>query len=137
MGKIFIDTNILVYTFDRYDAGKQKRCRELMQLVTDNHIGVISTQVMQEFYVAATNKLAADPILIKNILKSFKHLEIVIITPELIDNAIDIQITNKLSFWDSLIIASAEHAKCQQLWTEDLNHGQIIRGVKIINPVRH
>lgn len=72
----------------------------------------------------------------KNILHSLLNFDVFIITPELIEVAIDIQISNKLSFWDSMIIASAEQAKCNLLWTEDLNHGQVVRGVRIINPLK-
>jgi len=102
----------------------------------NEHRGVISTQVIQEFYVAATSKLHADPLHVKNIVHALKNLEIVLITPELIDNAIDIHVLHMLSFWDSLIISCAEHAQCEMLWTEDLSHGQIIRGVEIINPLK-
>ncbi len=136
LASVFIDTNILVYSLDQYDLVKRERCRQLLQLVKNEHRGVISTQVIQEFYVAATSKLHADPLYVKNIVHTLKNLEIVLITPELIDNAIDIQILHRISFWDSLIIASAEHAQCQMLWTEDLTHGQIIRSVEVINPLK-
>jgi len=59
----------------------------------------------------------------------------VIITPEMIMDAIDCCIINRISFWDSLIVVAAESANCKKLWTEDLNHGQIIRGVQIENPL--
>ena len=59
-----------------------------------------------------------------------------VITPALIKEAIDCSIINRLSFWDALIIAAAESAKCERLWTEDLNHGQIVRGVRIENPLK-
>ena len=57
------------------------------------------------------------------------------VTPEIIKEAIDCSIINRLSFWDALIVATAESAKCERIWTEDLNHGQVIRGVKIENPL--
>ena len=58
-----------------------------------------------------------------------------IITPDIIKEAIDCSIINRLSFWNALIVAAAESAKCQRIWTEDLNDGQVIRGVKIKNPL--
>ena len=70
----------------------------------------------------------------KSILKQFENFEVVITNPELIYEAIDCSVMNRLSFWDSLIIVAAEISKCKQIWTEDLNTDQTIRGMKIINP---
>lgn len=135
MSKVFIDTNILVYSLDKADPNKQKISRALIKsLATDNR-GVISTQVLQEFYVAATSKLGADPFIIKEIIRSLERLEVVVITPSLIKEAIDCSLINRLSFWDALIVVAAESAKCELLWTEDLNHGQVIRSVRIENPL--
>ena len=136
MSKVFLDTHILVYSLDQSDAEKQKKCRRLIRSLTAENSGVISTQVMQEFYVAATSKLGADPLLIKDILRSLERFETVVISSTLIKDAIDCSIINRLSFWDALIVVSAEVAQCETLWTEDLNHGQIIRGVRIENPLK-
>lgn len=136
MSKIFVDTNILVYSMDEFDPVRQERCRALLKLLSNNLHGVMSTQVMQEFYVTATQKLGADPLLMKDILRSFEQFEIVVVNPEIIYNAIDCSIINRISFWDSLIVAAAESANCEKLWTEDLNDGQIIRGVRIEDPLK-
>ena len=109
---------------------KRARCRELLVTLTGENKGVISDQVMQAFYVAATRKMGADPLIIKDILHSFERFEIVMITPEIIKNAIDCSIINRISFWDSLIVAAAELAKCEKIWSEDLNDGQVICGVR-------
>jgi predicted nucleic acid-binding protein len=135
MSKVFLDTNILVYSMDKADSGKQKKCRNCIEKLSQENNGVISTQVMQEFYVAATVKLGAEPLIVKDILRSFERFETVVITPDLIREAVDCSIINRLSFWDALIVVSAESAQCEVLWTEDLNHGQVIRGVRIENPV--
>jgi len=136
MSKVFLDTNILVYSLDQADAAKMAKCRGLIRSLTAESRGVISTQVMQEFYVAATSKLGADPLLTKDILRSLERFETVVVSPTLIKDAIDCSIINRLSFWDALIVVSAESAQCEILWTEDLNHGQIIRGVRIENPLK-
>ena len=136
MSKVFLDTNILVYSLDQADAAKKAKCRSLIRSLTAESRGVISTQVMQEFYVAATSKLGADPLLTKDILRSLERFEMVVVSPTLIKDAIDCSIINRLSFWDALIVVSAESAQCEILWTEDLNHGQIIRGVRIENPLK-
>lgn len=136
MSKVFIDTNILVYCTDKYDIKKRDICRAHIKTLRNNLRGVISTQVMQEFYLVATKKLNTDPLVAKSILHSFENFEIVVITPEIINDAIDCSILNRLSFWDSLIISAAQYAKCEQLLTEDLNHGQIIQGLRIVNPLK-
>jgi predicted nucleic acid-binding protein len=135
MPKIFLDTNILVYSLDQANPEKKERCRQLIKTLSTEITGVISTQVMQAFYVSTTSKLGADPLIIKDILRSLERFETVVITPALIKEGIDCSIINRLSFWDALIIAAAESAKCERLWTEGLNHGQIIRGVRIENPL--
>jgi len=136
MPKIFIDTNILVYSLDQFELKKQKKCRELLKTFNGDLRGVISTQVMQEFFVASTTKLGADVLIVKDILHSFERFETIIITPQIIKEAIDCSIINKLSFWDALIVTAAEGAKCEKLWSEDLNDGQLIRGVRIENPLK-
>ena len=134
MSKVFIDANILVYCLDQSNAEKMDRCRNLIREVITEGRGVISTQVIQEFYVAATKKLGAEPLLVKDIITSLERFETVVVTPAVIKEAIDCAIIHRLSFWDSLIIAAADSAKCDILWTEDLNDGQIVRSVRIINP---
>jgi len=136
MSKVFIDTNILIYSMDEFDPVKRERCRFLLKSAGKDFQGVISTQAMQEFYVTATKKLGADPLLIKDILHSFEQFEIVIVNPTIIYDAIDCGIINRISFWDSLIVVAAESAHCGILWTEDLNDGQTIRSVRIENPLK-
>ena len=134
MSKFFLDTNILLYTLDANDKSKQAKARKLIQTVIEQDISVISTQVLQEFYVASTTKLGVEPLLAKSIMRSFENMEIVQITPYLIGEAVDTSILNVISFWDSLIVVAAESARCELLYSEDLNSGQIIRGVMIENP---
>ena len=98
MSKVFLDTNIIVYSLDQSEAGKRKKCRHLIRSLTGENIGVISTQVMQEFYVASTVKLGADPLLVKDILRSLGWIETVLVSPLLIKEAIDCSLTNRLSF---------------------------------------
>ena len=134
MAKIFFDTNILVYTIDSRDPAKQRKARETLHEAVKSHSPVISTQVLQEFYVAATMKLKADRLLVKGILHNFQNMEKVNNDPEMIEQAIDISILSKLAFWDSLIIAAAEKAGCEMIFSEDLNPGQSFRGIRLVNP---
>jgi predicted nucleic acid-binding protein len=118
VSKIFLDTNVLLYTLDQNDRERQTRARMIFRSIAENDTPVISTQILQEFYVASTSKLGVDALLAKSIVHSFEHMEVVQVDPHLIGEA----------------IAAAESAKCSILCSEDLNHGQIIRGVRIENP---
>jgi len=134
VSKIFIDTNILVYTLDQKNIEKRDLARKIVKKVVESHQPVISTQVIKEFYVVASNKLKADPIVVKNIIHNFHNMEIVNNDLDLIEQAIDISILSQLSFWDSLIIAAAEKANCEYVLSEDFNFGQNYRGIKVLNP---
>jgi predicted nucleic acid-binding protein len=136
-GKIFVDTNILVYALDTRFPEKRERAAEALRSLQARGGGVVSTQVLQECYVAATTKLGIEPLIAKEALGKLKALELVLIDLALIQDAIDTSILNRISFWDALIVVSAEKAACAELWTEDLNHGQVIRGVRIRNPIEH
>ena len=134
VSKIFIDTNLFVYTLDRKDEAKQEKARAILKKIVDSHQPVISTQVIKEFYFVATSKLKADQIIVKNIIHNFHNMEIVQNDLELIEQAIDISVISQLSFWDSLIVAAAEKSKCEYIFSEDLNSGQTYRGVMVLNP---
>ena len=134
MSKIFIDTNILVYTLDKKDKVKQKKAREIFKKIVELHQPVLSTQIIKEFYVVSVSKLKADHLMVKNIIHNFKNMEIVNNDIDLIEQAIDISIISRISFWDSLVVAAAEKAKCDFIISEDLNSGQTYRGVMVINP---
>jgi predicted nucleic acid-binding protein len=133
MSKVFIDTNVLVYSFDGSHKDKQKRSRQRLLELEEKGRGVISTQVIQEFYVCAVRKLAMDPIVAKQIVARFDNFEVVNVDHALINEAVDCSILNQLSFWDALVVVCAHHAKCEKLWTEDLSHGQTIKNIKIEN----
>jgi predicted nucleic acid-binding protein len=96
MSKVFLDTNIFVYSLDQSNSTKRKKCRNLIKSLTDENSGVISTQVLQELYVAATAKLGADPLLVKDIIRSLERLETVVVSPMLIKEASDCSIINRL-----------------------------------------
>lgn len=134
--KIFIDTNILVYALDKAEPEKQEKARELLRKTESDRLGVISTQVLQEYYVVATQKLKVEPELTKRIISSLSKFEVVVINQPIIEKAIDISISNKISFWDALIVSSAEASRCRIIWTENLNHSQSINKIKIESPFR-
>ena len=133
-GKVFVDTNILVYTQNNLAKEKQQICRAVLSQLIDNHLLVISTQVIQEYYNVSTLKLGLDKLFVKNTIKYFDFYEIVLLQPTIILQAIDIQILNQLSFWDSLVVSAAKSANCSVILTEDMNDGQVIEGIKIQSP---
>ena len=133
-GKIFFDTNVLVYAADGHAPEKQRIARDLLRTSAEDNSGVISTQVLQEFYVVATRKLGMEPAIAKDLLLHFENLEVVQVTTAIIRDAVDTSVSNRVSFWDGLIIECAAAAACAQLLTEDLNDGQSIRSVRIENP---
>ena len=135
--KFFIDTNILIYALDQHSPQKQAQARELLRAANSQEKLALSTQVLQEFFVASTRKLYLEPMTAKQILRGFSHFETVLITTSQIDQAIDDSIQYTLSFWDALIVTAADHIHCSELWTEDLNDGQKVRGVTIVNPFEH
>jgi predicted nucleic acid-binding protein len=132
--RVFLDANVLVYAQDAGAPDKQRKSREIIAQLAGSADGVISTQVMQEFYVAATGKIGVPPLAAKGVLKTFGVFETVQVSPALIQEAIDCAILNQVSFWDSLIIAAAASAGCSTVLSEDLNPGQIILGVRVQNP---
>lgn len=134
-GKVFLDTNILTYAQDADAPGKQRRSREVIAELGQSSDGVISSQVMQEFYVTATRKLGMPPLAAKAVLKTFAVFEVVQVSPALIQDAVDCSVLNELSFWDSLVLAAAAAAGCATVYSEDLSAGQTILGVKVQNPL--
>jgi len=135
-GKVFLDTNILVYAQDQDSPVKRRRSREVIAALAQSGTGVISTQVLQEFYVTVTRKLGVAPLATKRVLQTFKIFEIVQASPDLIERAIDCSVLNTISFWDALIVAAAASSGCAIVYSEDLNPGQTIQGVRVENPMR-
>lgn len=133
-GKVFFDTNVLVYAQDLDAPHKRERSRQLMAEVAAVGCGVISTQVLQEYYVTATRKLGVAPLAAKSVVQSFRMFEIVQLSPDLIEQAIDRSVLSQLSFWDALIVAASAASGCTTIYSEDLNAGPAIGGVRVVNP---
>ncbi len=134
MSKVFFDTNILVYQIDNRNLKKRAICRDLFKESASKGEAAVSTQVLQEFYVTATVKLLVNPLLAKSLLRIMENLEVVTVGKDLINEAVDVSLLHKISFWDSLIVVAAESAACELLYSEDLNAGQVIRNVRVVNP---
>ncbi len=128
---IFIDSNILIYAYSSTEIGKKDK----VLLMLENEEITISTQVVNEFIWIMSRKFNIDMETIKVISNNlFEIFNVGMVSKATIDKAIDIAKSYKYAYWDSLILSSALEAKCIAIYTEDMQHGQIIEGIKIINP---
>ena len=135
-GRIFLDTNLLVYADDLDSGEKQKRAREIVGQALTTSSGVVSTQVLQEYFVIATRKLGVEASIARRKVELLSRLDVVLVRMDLILGAIDLHRLHRISFWDALIVKCAAASGCARLVTEDLQHGQVIDGVRVDNPFR-
>jgi predicted nucleic acid-binding protein len=134
MSRTFLDTNVLLYADDRGAGPKQQRARACIAAAVRAGDAVVSTQVLQEFFVVATRKLGLSAEAARGRLETFARLDVVLLQPDLILSAIDLHRLHAFSFWDALVIRAAVVGGCSRLLSEDLQHGRILDGVRIENP---
>ncbi|NKB86616.1 MAG: PIN domain-containing protein [Acidobacteria bacterium] len=130
----FIDTNVLVYTDDADSPDKRERALELLADLRTKGTGVLSTQVLQEYFVAATRKLGVDAKLARRKTELFSRFDLQVVESEDVLAAAELHIVHDLSFWDALIVTAARRSGCRVLYTEDLAAGSTLAGVEIHNP---
>ena len=130
----FVDSNILIYVYDTDAQKKHETAVAVVKKLWQTKTGIISTQVLQEFYVNVTRKIPnpLSPASARDVINDYLSWQVVTNTPEMILLASEIQVRHLLSFWDALIIAAQGGAKT--ILTEDLNHGQLIEDIRIENP---
>lgn len=135
-GRTFLDSNVLVYSVDESPAEKAKHERAIELLSAQPENLVVSTQVLQEFYVVTTRKLKSplSEELAARAVRGLAKLDVVGVDVPLVLSAVDTSRTAQVSLWDALIIEAASRAGCERVLSEDLNAGQVIRGVRIENP---
>jgi predicted nucleic acid-binding protein len=132
--RTFLDTNILLYGDDVAHAAKQQRALELILEHRAQHTGVVSLQVLQEYFVNATRKLGLDPGLVRQKVETYCRFDVVEPVAADILAAIDFHRLHRISYWDALVLHCAKQTGCRMLLTEDMQHGQVIDGVRIVNP---
>ncbi|MGO4880577.1 MAG: PIN domain-containing protein [Bryobacteraceae bacterium] len=132
--KAFFDTNILLYLYGGGDPAKRAKAAEVFHAQTRAAQAVVSTQVVQEFYAVATRKLGIERDVAGRIVRGLLDLPLVVIDADSILTALAIQERYQISFWDALIVAAADSAGAQVLYTEDLNDGQQYGQVVVRNP---
>lgn len=130
----FIDSNILIYAEANDEPAKQAIALTLLRRLKLAGSGVISTQVLQEFANVALGKMRLSAHHVRLQLQAHQGFEVIQVTPSVIHAALDLHQTRSLSFYDALIVAAANQTGCDSLYSEDLNTGEVIAGVKLINP---
>ena len=133
----FFDTNILVYAVDPRDSRKQNiACEMLSHALDANHDGAISVQVLSEFANILRNKLHQSEERIEEYLSFFYPLLGTEVTADMVRSALYIEKEYGIQYYDSLIVAAAERLGCHEIISEDLNDGQLYRGMLAINPFK-
>jgi predicted nucleic acid-binding protein len=137
--KCFVDTNVLVYAYDRSAGLKHRRARMLIEQLWDSGRGVLSTQVLQELCVNLRRKtshpLPAEET--RRLIRDYLSWEIVVNTAESVIQALDIEVRYEISFWDALILHAAESSGAAILYSEDLASGQSYGSIRVVNPLTH
>ncbi len=132
----FVDTNILIYAYDVTQGAKHERARKLMGQLWEDEKGCLSIQVLQEFYVIATRKIA-HPIpseAAEQIIADVSNLKVHLPAPDDVLEAIRLHQRYQIAFWDAMVIHSAAQLGCDVVWSEDLNADQVYDGVRVLNP---
>lgn len=135
----FVDANVLVYAFDPSAGSKHAAAGTLVERLWNEGTGHLSVQVLQEFFVTVTRKVAR-PLPADQAEERVRELAAWrVFAPNAGDvlAAIALQRRTKLSFWDAMILHAAAESGCSVCWTEDLRDGQVVRGVRIANPFPH
>jgi len=134
----FVDTNILVYAHDSSANGKRRRAAALIARLAREQRGLLSVQVLMEFYVTVTRKLDRPlrSALAADIVTDLSTWETFAPGPSDILEAIGVARRYQISFWDALIIHAAIAQNAAVIWSEDLSHGQRYAGVTVCNPFR-
>jgi predicted nucleic acid-binding protein len=134
----FVDTNVLVYAYDRTAESKFDRSRELMEKLWESGEGVVSTQVLEEFYMTVTAKIP-NPLKLgeaRQIISDLGTWKVAVLEIPDILAASEIAERYRLSFWDGLILAAAHKEEATTVWSEDFNHGQKYGGITVFNPFK-
>ena len=132
----FFDTNILIYADDQAAPAKQRRALELVAEHRRAGTGVVSLQVLQEYFVTVTRKLKVDARIARRKVELLAEFDVA--TPEVADilAAIDLHRLHGMSFWDAMVLRSAQQSGCSVLLTEDMQDAREMDGVRIVNPFR-
>jgi predicted nucleic acid-binding protein len=138
-GREFVDSNVLVYAYDRTAGEKGEQARALVADLWKERRGCLSLQVLQEFFVSVTRKVSPRLSFAEAAVRIRHYCEWILHEPSREDllAAIELQDSLKITLWDAMVVQSARRLGCRILWSEDLNHGQTYAGVTVHNPFLH
>lgn len=130
----FLDSNVLIYTDDRSEPAKRRRALHLLAEHRRARSGVVSLQVLQEYFVTVTRKLHVDAAIARRKVELLAEFDVVV--PQLDDvlAAIDLHRLHGFSFWDALVLRAAAQSGCSTLLSEDMQNAREVEGVRIVNP---
>jgi predicted nucleic acid-binding protein len=137
-GVAFVDSNILIYAHDRDAGSRRDRARSICEQLWQERSGCLSVQVLEEFYVTVTRKLRT-PVAraqARELVRAYGSWVVSPTTAETVLRATELSEATEIAFWDALIVAAAEQSGAETLYSEDLNDGQVIAGVRVVNPLR-
>ena len=137
-GLAFVDTNVVVYSRDARDPGKQSRAHEWLELLWKEESGRVSAQVLQEYYYTVTQKLKPGMTAgeARADVRSLLPWLVAVQAGPLLDAAWSLQDRYRLSFWDALIVGAAQAGDCRYLLSEDMGEGQELDGLLVVNPFK-
>jgi predicted nucleic acid-binding protein len=130
----FFDTNVLIYADDNAAPKKQRRAIELVAEHRRSGTGVVSLQVLQEYFVTATRKLQVDARVARRKVELLAEFDVVAAEVSDVLAAVDLHRLHGINFWDALIVRSAKQSGCRVLLSEDMQHAREIDGIQIVNP---
>lgn len=131
----FVDTNILIYSLD-LEPSQPEKTAIAQEILAGTDIA-LSVQVLQEFYVQATHARRRDALphdIVARLIEKWQRFRVQDNTVAVLQSALKLKDRFQTSYWDAAILAAAKAARCQQLLSEDLNHGQDYDGVVVVNP---
>jgi len=139
-GKYLVDTNLLVYAYDRSEPEKQAKAMEVLDSLVKDGAGVLSLQILSEFFTVVTRKLPA-PLSLK---EAYKTLNNYILSWDMVDltGAIILEAARgvkdlRLSYWDALVWATANMNQIPIVLSEDFSHNSVLEGVRFVNPFKN
>ena len=135
MSKIFLDTNVFVYANDGRDPARQRAAIALVAKAVRSSTGAVSTQVLMEYAAVALRKLRQERAAVVRQLLSMERLDVVPVDGALVRSALELMPAYSLSFWDAAIVAAAQAAHCDILYSEDLSDGMSYGAVTVRNPL--
>ncbi len=133
---VFIDTNVLIYAHDAEAGERHRRAAEIVTSLWTTRTGLLSVQVLQEFYVNVTRKIPVPLSIVdaREVVRNYTSWRTEWIAPDDVLRASEIEEQNRISFWDALIVTAAVKGSASRILSEDLNPGQVIAGIPVENP---